>query len=217
MFIELVDSLRCVNVHEDTWLVASVVRMQGRHIVDGTLGCPLCRQQYHIRDGVGWFHTSPDESGDIHEQRMAPPAPASEERVMRAAALLGLAEPGGIVVLGGSWGDCADAIAELGPAHVVVLNRGTTAASPESVSTLVVGERLPFAAASVRAVALDDALAATSLTSAAGVLRSRGRLVAPASVPVPDDVVELARDAAEWVAERSVVASPPVMLRSSRR
>ena len=32
-----------------------------------------------------------------------------------------------------------------------------------------------------------------------------------------DDVVELARDAEDWVAERSVVASPPVALRSNRR
>ena len=213
MYIELVDSLRCLNVHEDTWLVASVMRMDGRHIVDGTLGCPLCRREYRIRDAIGWF----DDSTDDEPQRLSPSSRAAEDRVMRAAALLGLAEPGGIVVLGGSWGDCADGIADLGPAHVVVLNRSPTAASPQSVSTVVVGERLPFAPGSVRAVALDDALAATTLRSAAHTLRSRGRLVAPAAVPVPDDVVELARDAEEWVAERSVVASPPVTLRSSRR
>ena len=87
MFIELVDSLRCVNVHEDTWLVAAVARMDGRHIVDGTLGCPLCRREYPIRDGVGWF-VDPDSARG--SARLTPlSASAPEARVMRAAALLG--------------------------------------------------------------------------------------------------------------------------------
>jgi uncharacterized protein YbaR (Trm112 family) len=214
MFIELVDSLRCLNAHEDTWLVAAVARLDGRHIAEGTLGCPVCRREYPIRDGVGWF-VEPSSAPDA--SRLTPHAPpAPDDRVTRAAALLGLMDAGGIIVLGGDWADCADAIAELGPAHVVILNRSATSDAPQSVSSLVVGDRLPFAAASVRAAALDAELAA-ALSSAAHVLRSRGRLVAPADAPVPDGVTELARDAENWVAERAVVASPPVMLRSARR
>jgi hypothetical protein len=85
------------------------------------------------------------------------------------------------------------------------------------VSSLVVGDLLPFAAASVRAIALDDDLAGTTLDSAASVLRSRGRLVAPASATVPQGVTEMARDAQDWVTERDAVASPPVALRLARR
>jgi len=215
MFIELVDSLRCVSAHEDTWLVAGVTRMDGRRIVEGKLGCPVCRREYPVRDSVAWFAGTPF---DPEASRLThAPAPAPEDRAMRAAALLGLTDAGGIVVLGGSWADCAEAIAELGPSHVVVLNRAIPIDAPQTVSCLVVGDRLPFAAGSVRAVALDAELAATSLGSATGALRARGRLVAPASTPVPPDVSELARDEQDWVAERVAVASPPVALRSARR
>jgi uncharacterized protein YbaR (Trm112 family) len=211
MFIELVDSLRCLGAHEDTWLVAAVARMDGRHIIEGTLGCPLCRREYPIRDGVAWFIEPGRETPGLTRSSHAP-----DDRVMRAAALLGLTDSGGIVALGGSWADCADGLAELGPAHVVLLNRTPTDTADQSVSSLAVGDRLPFAAASVRAVALDDDLAGT-LDSAARVLRSRGRLVAPAPAAVPDGVTELARDTQDWVAERVAVPSAPVALRSARR
>ena len=42
MFIELVDALRCPVAHAESWLVAAAIRMEARHIVDGTLGCPVC-------------------------------------------------------------------------------------------------------------------------------------------------------------------------------
>jgi hypothetical protein len=214
VFIELVDSLRCVNVHEDTWLVAAVARMDGRHIVDGTLGCPVCRRTYAIRDGVAWFGDAEQATGSASLTISG--SSTDETRTMRAAALLGLTEPGGIVILGGSWTDFAPALAELGAAHVVVVNRAAPSDAPQEVSAMVVGERLPFAAGSVRSVALDDEMSSV-LESAAFVLRSRGRLVGPAAAPIPPDVVELARDAEDWVGERGAVSSPPVVLRSSRR
>ena len=56
MFVELVDLLRCPRPHEDTWLVAAAEAMSGRHIVRGTLGCPVCEAEYPIRDGVVLEH-----------------------------------------------------------------------------------------------------------------------------------------------------------------
>src|SRR5215208_3855169 len=112
MFIELVDHLRCVRPHEDTWLVAAARRMEGRHIDEGTLGCPICRAEYPIRGGVADFRgegagaaAAPTESGDA-------PLP-DESEVMRAGALLGLSESGGVVLLAGTWGAIAGAIAEI--------------------------------------------------------------------------------------------------------
>jgi uncharacterized protein YbaR (Trm112 family) len=211
MYIELVDSLRCLTPHEDSWLVAAVSRMEGRHIVDGVLGCPVCRREYPVRDGVGWF-----ADGDPRPAPLAPTADA--ERVGRAAALLGLTDPGGIVVIGGAWTECADALAEMGSAHVVVLDAAPSAASPQEVSALRIADRLPFAIGGVRAVALGADVARPPLfESAVAVLRPRGRLVGPAAAAVPDGMVELARDSADWVAERGVVVSPPVTLRVQRR
>jgi hypothetical protein len=216
MFIELVDFLRCLSPHEDTWLVAAVTRMDGRHIMDGTLGCPACRRQYPIANGVAWFTDREPVADDL--PCLTTSALANDEQVTRAAALLGLTEPGGIITLGGSWARYADAAAALGAAHVVVLNAQSSEASPQEVSALVVETTLPFASGALRAAAFGSDLAAPALlTAAARALRSRGRLVAPASATVPDDAEVLARDGAEWVGERTVVASPPVTLRSSRR
>lgn len=208
MFIELVDSLRCLNPHEETWLVAAASRMDGRHIVDGILGCPVCRREYAIRDGTAWF--SAKQPGADAPGLTTLAGAADEAGVMRAAALLGLSDPGGIVVLGGSWAAYADAVAELGASHVVVLNAAVSDSSPQEVSAIVVDDRLPFGAGALRGVAVDTELGSPELlASAAASLRSRGRLVAPADALVPDEVEILARDDANWVAERKVVASPP--------
>ena len=216
MFIELVDSLRCLEPHEETWLVAAVTRMDGRHIVDGTLGCPICRRQYPILRGSGWFTASAPVGGD---RRLTNRAPVVEETMsVRAAALLGLTEPGGIVVLGDGWAAYADAIAEMGPAHIVVLNVESRDGSPQTVSSIIVDDRLPFGSGALRGVAVGRELATPMLlASAAGTLRGRGRLVAPAGVSVPDGVEELVRDETDWVAERTAVASAPIALRSTRR
>jgi hypothetical protein len=212
MFIELVDSLRCLTPHEETWLVASVSEMSGRHIIDGTLGCPICRRSYPVREGVGIF------TADGSRPNLTNAGLATEERVMRAAALLGLTDAGGIVVLGDTWADCADALAELGPAHVVTLDFAANDAGPQGVSSLAVDDALPFAAGTLRGVALGGRTATPALVSnAAERLRSRGRLVAPAVVSLPEGVTELARDADDWVAERAVIASTPVTLRLGRR
>src|SRR5262245_56496034 len=107
MFIELVDSLRCVEPHADTWLVASVFRMNGRHIVEGVLGCPVCRRHYPIRSGIGWFTESSDAAATGARTSAVT---ASTDVVARAAALLGLSDAGGIIVLGGHWVNCAEAL-----------------------------------------------------------------------------------------------------------
>jgi uncharacterized protein YbaR (Trm112 family) len=223
VFIELVDSLRCLEPHEETWLVAAVDRRDGRHIMHGTLACPICRRAYPIRDGIGWFVREPaDATPNLTIPRGRTDGPANdgadEERFTRAAALLGLMDAGGIVVLGGLWTEVADRLPSLGVSHVVVLNAHTTSESPQEVSALVVEDQLPFRQTAVRACALAGGTATDALlASAASVLRSRGRLVGPVSAGVPTAITELARDEADWVGERTVVASPPVPLRSARR
>ena len=214
MFIELVDSLRCVEPHEDTWLVAAVTRMDGRHIAEGKLGCPVCHREYPIRDGVAWFATREADAASLTRAD----ASANEDHLTRAGAFLGLTDGGGIVAVSGIWANGADGLAELGAGHVVLLNTVAADARAQEVSSLVVDTRLPFRPGSVRAVALDrDVATPEMLASAAHVLQSRGRLVAPSDATVPNDVVELARDSNVWVGERVVAASPPVQLRSARR
>ncbi|HEX5073669.1 MAG TPA: hypothetical protein VFW03_10705 [Gemmatimonadaceae bacterium] len=216
MFIELVDSLRCLEPHEETWLVAAASRMDGRHLIEGVLGCPVCRREYAIRDGTAWFSARQPDAAVQDLTTLA--VDADPAHVTRTAALLDLSQPGGIVVLGGSWAAHADAVAELGAAHVVVLNARASGSSVQEVSSIVVDSRLPFGLAALRGVAIDASAASPALLSSAAVsLRARGRLVAPSDAPVPGDVEVLARDDHVWVAERRAVASPPIALRSVRR
>jgi hypothetical protein len=215
VFIEFVESLRCLRPHESTWLVAAPHRMAGRSIVSGTLGCPACRAEYPIVDGVAYFGAEP---GGPAAARVDPSPPADPELVLRAAALLGLAEGGGTAVLGGTWSAAAGALLELAPAHYLLLDPPYPARTGDGISVIRTAGTLPLAAACVRGVALDEATAgAPVLASAVHALRPGGRLVAPAGAPLPPEVRELARDPRHWVAEREAPPSPPVRLGLARR
>lgn len=227
MFIELVDSLRCVEPHEDSWLVLATRRMDGRTVVEGTLGCPVCRRSYAITEGVAYLGAEPDES-----PREAPhePAAPTEDDTMRLAALLDLTSPGGLVVLGGGWARHADALLDLAPVRLLLLDptapvaRDDRLAPDGSVSVLrTSGGVVPLAAGAARAVALDGATAGVArLEAAARALAPGGRLVAPVDVALPSGVRELARDGELWVAERErgggvSGGGAPVALRRARR
>jgi uncharacterized protein YbaR (Trm112 family) len=210
VFIELVSALRCPAPHEETWLVAASARMAGRRIVEGVLGCPVCHAEYAIRDGVAHFAEVAGPPDDV------PAPPVDEAEVMRAAALLDLAAPGGLVILGGRWDAFATPLAELTDARFLLVNPVVRVPPSEQTSAVRAGDRLPVAPASARAVALDAATASDArLTSAVRVLRPAGRLVAPAACALPAGVTELARDDRHWVAERAheAVVSVPIALR----
>lgn len=223
MFIELVSSLRCLTPHEDNWLVVATGFMADRSIVEGRLGCPVCRREYPIAGGVAYFGVAPAEPVGVPNEAApaAAAAPADDEDgATRLAALLDLAAPGGVVVLAGAWGRAAPALAALATVHCLVVDPpgdGRTLVG-EGVSVLRSAGAMPLARGSVRGVALDaDAARERTLAGAARALASRGRLVAPAAATLPPDLAELARDQALVVAERRPVASAPVGIGVVRR
>jgi hypothetical protein len=179
------------------------------------LGCPICFRQYEIRDGVAWFTAAP---ADDAAHLTIPEQATADGDIVRAAALLGLTEPGGIVVVGGAWTAYAAAIVSHGATHAITLNIAARRDDVQEVSALVVDDLLPFGAGSVKAIALGHDIATPArLASAARVLRGRGRLVAPVESDVPEGVTLLARDETVWVGERPLVTSPPITIRSGRR
>jgi uncharacterized protein YbaR (Trm112 family) len=208
MFIELVDSLRCVAPHEDTWLVASADRMEGRRLVEGTLGCPTCRAAYAIRDGVVWLGVDAAVQLPVGAR---PDATRLEAEAMRLAALLDLREPGARALLGGTRGHLAHVVASLTGAELLLLDPPADVHPGEGVSVVRSGGRVPLAASSMRAAALDAALAG-AMPGVLHAVRDRGRIVAPGDAPLPDEAAELARDARDWVAERHARPSAPVQL-----
>lgn len=212
MFIELVDHLRCVRPHDETWLVAAARRSDdSRHIVEGTLGCPICRAEYPVRGAIADFRA---DDGGIVDGGSMPVGPSDPESAMRLAALLALVDVRGPVVLAGAWGALAPRLADLVPALYLLVNDAPPGALRPEISALRAGGALPLAAGIAHAVALDAATGgdAELVAGAVRCLRTGGRLVAPLAVALPSGVRELARDDHQWLAERED-AGAPVLLR----
>ena len=216
MFVEIVDALRCLRPHESTWLVLAAGRMDGRHVMDGTLGCHLCGTRYPIVDGVADFRDADADHAAPAVPASPAPAAAAPDDVLRAAALLNHAEGAGFTVLAGPWVHTAPMLARLAPVPVVVVDPPPGLAMGHGVSGVRVAGRLPFADGAARGVALGAHTPAAMLLDAVRVLRSGGRLVAPAGMPVPPGITELARDAESWVGEGQAAPSRPVTLTRAR-
>lgn len=215
MFIELVDFLRCLAPHEESWLVAVSRRMEGRSIVDGALGCPVCRREYPVVGGAAYFGVDAVEPPPRESSR-----PADEEEALRLAAFLDLATPGGIVVLSGDLSLLAPALRALAQVSCVLLDPPVPAAAlvGDGIAVLRTGGTVPLAPASVRGIALDRSRGGeTEMAAAVRVLATGGRLVAPSTAAVPGDVRELARDDMRWVGERRPAPSPPVTIARGAR
>lgn len=214
MHIELIDALRCRVPHEDSWLVGRFDRVEERDIIEGVLGCPVCRAEYPIRMGAVYYDAPGERPGDSIHAPAPDPAPATPEAVMRLAAMLGLIGPGGLALLAGSWAAVAPVLEELVDVRLLLLNP-VLGGDASRGSAIVCRDRIPVAPGALRAVALDAAAATQPLfASAEIVLRPGGRLVIPAasSATLPAGLVEVARDADHIVAERRQ-GTPPIPLR----
>lgn len=223
MFIELVDLLRCVRPHEDGWLVLGADRMDGRRVVTGVLGCPVCGASYPVVEGEAIFGTPPDSTPSRHAHAPAG-SPLWElddaEAPVRLAALLGLEDVRQPVLLAGSWCALAGGLAAIVPARYLAVNpEQPLPPGREELAVLRVAGRLPIAAGKLRAAAIDrTAVEQGLLADVARAVRPGGRLVAPAAAPLPEGYAELARDATIWVAERGHVATgAPVPLSRAPR
>lgn len=208
MFTELIDTLRCPNRHEDSWLVASSSRSDERHIIDGTLGCPICRASFAIVGGEARFAAPPAQE---------PVATLDDDAAFRLAAQLHLVEAPEPVLLIGVWTAAAIPLLRLTPTVKLFLGNSRLArVVPGQTSTITHSTaRLPLAGASLRAVAIDATHATDALVGdCTRVLRVTGRLVAPAGVMLDAALWKpLARDDEVQVAERLPAPSGLVQLK----
>jgi uncharacterized protein YbaR (Trm112 family) len=203
VFLPLIDRLRCLNGHEDTWLVASIDRADERDVLEGTLGCPVCSAEYRIRDGVVVF-------GDAESPLDRTPSSAD---ALRLAAALDLTDARMTAILQGSWGTHAAILRGLSPAQMLLVNPPPGVTSGDGIS-IVRAPVAPVAPGWADAVAIDDGASDAMADSLRASLRGGGRLLAAADTDIPPGFVELARDGDVWVAELdpSAAASPPVTL-----
>ncbi|MGH7654971.1 MAG: Trm112 family protein [Gemmatimonadaceae bacterium] len=208
MFVELLEKLRCPNDHEPSPLIATASRTVDRHIVEGTLGCPVCHAEFPVSEGVvrlGESFIAPMITADV----------LSRDRMLRVGALLGLDDRGGLYLL-----DCISAyfieeLAELSPQSRFIALSGTADFLGASGVIAGHGDRIPLAESCVRGIVLDLATPAL-LGSAVKALAPGGRLVAPATADVPEGIEILARDEANWVGEREAMPALSKLHRAPR-
>jgi hypothetical protein len=201
MFIELIDLLRCVKPHDETWLVASFSKVNNRFVEEGKLGCPSCSAEYWIRGGVADF------SGEValpqcEDERKAA-SHRREELATRAGAYLDATEPGATVVLGGLWAYAAQELSEMAQVRVIAINPPGEVKESETVGLVRMGSEIPLASGSVLGVAFDAWFPAKIVESAVRVARPGGRIVGPTAINAPSELSILAHDDKYWVAQKA--------------
>ena len=178
--------------------MATASRTEARHIIEGTLGCPVCHAEFPIRDGEAWFAT--DARADSR--------PSDVETGMRLAAFLELTDARAFAILHGAWAAHAAAVRQLSNTPLLLVNppRGIDV---NATGIVRVRGRLPVAAMSARGAALDAADDAALVASTVAAVRTGGRVVGHVTTPVPDTVKELSRDGTIWVGEKKAAPDDP--------
>ena len=204
MLLSLVDSLRCPAAHAESTLVLSAESWMDSRVWSGELGCPLCHARYPIRNGSVDFAPGVADTNQV-------PDDAWTSDALRLAAQLGLAEPGGTVLLSGRYAALSPELLGVVDVTCVILDPAGGVA-PDAV-TFRLADRLPFASGSLRGAAIDAPRNSMEfLTDVVRALRPLGRLVAPSASAVPETLHEIARDEHEYVGE-AVSAEPVIALR----
>ena len=194
MQIDLTDHLRCLEPHEESYLVLLTGRMVGRRVMTGHLGCPVCGKGVKIRDGVADF---------------AGAVPGGEHTALKpdaAAALLGLGGPGGWVALAGSAAGLAAGLAPLLPGVQLVAVNPPAALEHEEAASVLRAPRLPLKSGSMRGVVIggDVAGAPDWVADAVRAVLPGLRVVVEAPAPSPplEGVEILASAPACWVGKK---------------
>jgi uncharacterized protein YbaR (Trm112 family) len=213
--LSLSDLLVCPRCGPGHGLILMPARTRERRVEAGLLGCPNCRERYAIDDGVvelgdqdatarpsgaatrrgarsggspgaGAGAGASAGPGSGRAERVVGLAPVDPELAIRLAALLGLAEGGGPVVLAGPAVAQAGRVARLvDDVEVVALGPALTAAERAMEVTRVrVHGVIPFRGGAFSAVALTGPWSGL-VREGLRVLRPGGRLLmdpAPATV-----------------------------------
>lgn len=179
MHILLTDVLTCPRCGPEFGLILLADRIDDRHVVEGRLGCANCREQYPIR------HSAVDVRVPTAEPDAGASAPYVElgdarEAAVRLAALLGLADARGTVLVAGPGAALAGEIAALLPElqGVAFTPEPGDGDGPSGVTPMAGSlARLPFRGGKLRGVALTGGASPAALAEGLRVLQTGARLV----------------------------------------
>ena len=175
MHILLTDRLTCPRCGPDFGLILLSDRMTKRRVLEGSLGCPNCRDRFPIRAGFGDIRPPP--RGELADSSsLEPHSPPSPVEI---AALLGVTEGPGQLALLNQMAGHAEALAGLVPGVEVVAIAPELQGARETdgVSRLMTGSRLPFRTQALRGVALFGTEEPERAVEIARVVARFGRIV----------------------------------------
>lgn len=192
MFIELTDHLRCPADHDEAYLVLLPDRLEGRRVLTGLLGCPVCGREVRIAGGVPEFDATPPAAGAT---ALTPDA---------LQALVGIEGPGGFLALVGAAGGLAEGLAARLPGvHLALLNppAGVTGDAARSVLRAA---HLPFKRSSLRSVVLGGEAGGVPAMVAAAVaaVLPGNRIVVEGPVRQAADLELLGEAGGVWVGRK---------------
>jgi uncharacterized protein YbaR (Trm112 family) len=181
MDVRLSDLLTCPRCGPGHGLILLPGEVRDRRVREGMLGCANCRERYPVAGGVAdlrvegsrgagvWGDADENLSGGIGDR----------EEAVRLAALMGLADAVGVVLVAGPAAiHGAELAALVDGVEVVAIDGG---AGP-GVSRVLVSDRIPFRTGSMRGVALTGRRVAL-LEEGARLLGTGARLVVD---PLPE-------------------------------
>ena len=202
MFIELTEILRCPRDHAESYMVAAPMTMEGRLITRGVVGCPECRAEFPIVDGVAYFGAPGGPRGPATG---ASTASAPDYDASGLAAFLNLDGPGGYAALVGRAARFGPEMAALIPGvHFVAVNPPAGVGPGAMLSVLESPHGIPFKSSSLRAVALGaDHAGEPWLGEASRVLLAGLRLVVEDERAEVEGVSALARGAGMFVGAKA--------------
>lgn len=154
MDVSLTDLLTCPRCGPAHGLILLPDEVRNRRVVSGVLGCANCRERYPVENGVADLGRGAGEEGvragggsgrvgRRNKRKTVDQEAASEEEATRLAALLGLSEGGGVVLMAGPAAVVVERVADLAPGILLV----TSAAGGAEVgvaSRLRLGPVLPL-------------------------------------------------------------------------
>jgi hypothetical protein len=185
----LTDRLTCPRCGPPFGLILLAQRLDDRRVLEGSLGCPNCRDTMSIRAGFADLRAPPrgpldagllgreatDASGRATPRSWTVADPDAE----RLRAQLGLVRgPGTVALVGGPARTAASLASAVPDVQVVAVDAGLVGwPDAPGVSRVVCGPGLPFFSGTLRGVAVDGRLGARWLEEAGRVVAPRAHVV----------------------------------------
>jgi uncharacterized protein YbaR (Trm112 family) len=179
MHLLLTDRLACPRCGPEFGLILLADRMQDRRVVEGSLGCPNCRDTFPVTGGFGDLRAPPRRGSPDGWAGSPDPRPDDSADAERVMALLGITQgPGTLALVGEPARHAAILAAAIDGIHVVAVDPDLRAwPDAAGVSRLMAAPGLPLFSRSLRGAAVDGRLGADWMRDAARTVARLGRVV----------------------------------------